>query len=112
MSYSIKDKSTITLTRGDTFKAIVNIFDNEGNPYTPSSGDKVRFAMKRNYDSTAELLILKDIPISTMILHLKPEDTKHLTFGNYVYDIELTKENGDVDTFITKAALILTEEVH
>ena len=35
-----------------------------------------------------------------------------LPFGKYVYDIELTKATGEVDTFITKAILKLTEEVH
>lgn len=57
-------------------------------------------------------LLIKEIPIDTMILTLNPEDTKHLPFGKYVYDIELTKATGEVDTFITKAILKLTEEVH
>ena len=39
-------------------------------------------------------------------------DTAHIPFGKYVYDIELTKATGEVDTFITKAILKLTEEVH
>lgn len=53
-----------------------------------------------------------DIPIDTMKLAIKPEDTKNLAFGKYVYDIELTKANGEVDTFITKAVFKITEEVH
>ena len=47
-----------------------------------------------------------------MILVIEPEDTKPFAFGKYVYDIELTKVTGEVDTFITKATLKLTEEVH
>ena len=38
-------------------------------------------------------------------------DTADLNFGKYVYDIQLTKANGKVDTFITKATLKLSEEV-
>lgn len=51
------------------------------------------------------------IPTSTMILHLDPEDTKDLGFGEYVYDVELTFANGDVDTFINNAKFILAPEV-
>lgn len=110
MSYSV-NKTTIVLTRGDTFKAKVNIVDNKGNAYIPSTGDKVRFAMKSTY-SQEEPSVIKDIPIDTLLLVLDPDDTKMLPFGNYVYDIQLTKANGDVDTFITKADLKLTEEVY
>lgn len=109
MSYNVKG-TTITLTRGDTFAADIGIFQPNGDPYIPSAGDKIRFAMKQNAKDK-ECLILKDIPIVTLKLVLEPEDTKNLEFGNYVYDIQLTKLNGEVDTFITKSILILTEEV-
>lgn len=109
MSYSVRG-TTITMTRGDTFKAYINITDEQGNPYQPSIDDRVRFAAKQSYRDT-EPVILKEIPITTLLLQLDPEDTKHLSFGNYVYDIQLTKKNGDVDTFITMSQLVLTEEV-
>lgn len=109
MSYSIKD-TTITMTRGDTLRAQLHITDSDGNPYIPSAGDKIRFAAKSKY-TDMKTLIFKEIPINIMILQLDPEDTKSLNFGKYVYDIQITKENGDVDTFITKAELRITEEV-
>ena len=112
MSYTIKKKA-ITLTRGDTLKAQVHITDKEGNPYEIQEGDKVRFAMKKTYnDADEDVLIVKDIPTDTLILTLDPEDTKNLPFGSYVYDIQLTSAAGEVDTFITKASLTLTEEVY
>lgn len=110
MSYSVSG-TMITLTRGDTFTALITITDSDGNVYIPNTGDKIRFAMKTDYSDEAPLLV-KDIPIDTMILELEPGDTKSLAFGKYVYDIELTKATGEVDTFITKAILKLTEEVH
>ena len=109
MSYSVSG-TTITLTRGDTFKAVVSITQQDGSPYVPTSGDKVRFAMKAKYEDQDPLLV-KDIPIDTMRLTLNPEDTKNFDFGKYVYDIQLTKEDGTVDTFITKATIKITEEV-
>ena len=104
MSYSVSG-TTITLTRGDTFVALISITKQDGTPYVPNDGDKVRFAMK------AKPLVVKDIPIDTLTLTLHPEDTKGLSFGKYVYDIQLTKADGTVDTFITKATIKITEEV-
>lgn len=77
--------------------------------YTPVAGDSVRFAMKQSYNST-RVLIEKKIPIDTMILKLEPTDTKRFNFGKYVYDIEITFANGDVDTFIS-GEFELTPEV-
>lgn len=112
MSYRV-DGTTIYLTRGDTFEARVEAIlpDSEGaEPYVPVEGDTVRFAMKANYEDE-EPLVVKNIPIDTMLLILTPEDTKGLPFGKYVYDIQITYADGRVDTFITKARLRLTEEV-
>lgn len=110
MSHSIS-YTTIILTRGDTLTVDISIYDSAGNPYTPAEGDSVRFAMKRSCRDPIPLLV-KEIPIDTLQLRIEPEDTKQLDFGEYVYDIQLTKANGDVDTFITKAKFKLTEEVH
>lgn len=99
--YSI-DKRTkqITLTRGDSFYAEVGILYKIGKlPYTPVSTDTIRFALKKNYDDETPLLT-KPIPYDTLILHLAPADTKDLPFGEYVYDVQLTDKNGEVDTFI------------
>ena len=57
-------------------------------------------------------LILKDIPWDTLELRLDTEDTKHLEQpGDYVYDIQITLNDGTVDTFIERAKLKITEEV-
>ena len=66
--------------------------------------------MKADYEDP-EALILKAIPIDTMLLKLDPEDTKNLDFGTYVYDIQLTHPNGDVDTVIPRKMLHIVEEV-
>lgn len=112
MSYSVKGKS-ISLTRGDTFYCKLTIYEPDGETeYVPQPGDKIRFAIKKNVTDKGEPLLIKVIPNDTMILKIEPEETKELAFGNYVYDLELTKANGDVDTFITKSAFTITEEVY
>lgn len=110
MSAKITGK-TITLTRGDTFRATVEIFNEDGTVYEPIEGDTVRFALKQNYNSS-EIKIYKDIPLDTLLLVIEPEDTKDLKQpGEYVYDIQLTHINGDIDTFISNGKFRLTEEV-
>lgn len=104
--------STIKMTRGDTLRAEVTLKDEEGNVYTPLEHDIIRFAMKKDYNDP-EPIILKIIPHDTMELVINPEDTKEFPQpSSYVYDMEITYENGDVDTFIKEAKLQITKEVH
>ncbi len=106
--YEVKGK-TITMTRGDTVKIDVTMKDANGNVYTPLPGEVIRFKVKKNwFDKTALLEI--PIPISTMRLHIAPENTSTWAFGQYVFDIQITHNNGDVDTFINKGTLNITEE--
>lgn len=109
MSFKVRN-NTIYLTRGDTFRAILTITYPDGSVYTPKEGDSIRFALKESIDDT-ECLIWRNIPIDTMMLVIEPGDTKELDFGTYVYDIQLTKANGDVDTFITASKFKITAEV-
>ena len=109
MTQSIKGNS-ITLTRGDTFKATVTPLNQDGTVYEMQPGDELRFAMKKDY-SDDEPCLLIDIPPASMLLTIGSNDTKDLEFGDYVYDIQLTHSNGEVDTFIAKQRLRLTEEV-
>lgn len=111
--------TSISLTRGDSFYTVLSLKRRSGETYTPAEGDKVRFALKRNLLNYAktdfkdpEPLILKEIPTDTMLLHLEPSDTKNLAFGSYVYDVEVTFANGDVDTVIADAPFELTKEVY
>ena len=106
--------TTITITRGDSAIIGVQIIDFDGQEYVPVEGDSIRFALKKNY-SDSEPLLVKAIPITTMQLILDPLDTKNLESGpirgKYKYDIELTRANGMVDTFIPRADFIVLEEV-
>lgn len=107
----IIDGSTVTLTRGDSFYAVVGAKNKStGQAYTPQEGDVIKFGMKKNAKD-AECVVEKTLDNSTLLLHLEPNDTKELPLGNYVYDIELTTSDGDVDTFINNATLTLVTEV-
>lgn len=111
MAYSINTKTNdIMLVRGDYFSCNIAM-TKDGAPFIPSTGS-LRFAVKKRYtDSDEKILILKTIPIDTLLLELESADTKGLRFGEYVYDIEYTDQNGRPDTFI-RAKFILAEEVY
>lgn len=109
MSYNISG-TNITLTRGDSFAAAISITSPNGDIYKPVEGDFIRFAMKSSYNDDEPCVIVKEIPLETMQLTILPDDTKPLSYGSYVYDIQITKASGEVDTFI-KGKLKLTEEV-
>lgn len=101
--------TAVTLTKGDSFYCQISLKKN-GTAYTPDPEDVIRFAMKKTaFDTTA--LITKVIPNDTLILHLDPADTKQLQTGKYVYDMEITFSDGDVDTFINQAEFTLVPEV-
>ena len=111
MAYSIDEKTNnITLVRGDYFPCYISM-TKDGEPFEPSIGT-LRFAVKKRYtDPDEKVLIVKTIPIDTLLLELESDDTKELKFGEYVYDIEYTDQNGRPDTFI-RAKFILSEEVY
>ena len=104
--------TTITITRGDTLEAVLEILCADGQPYHVQAGDVIRFALKQRYKDR-DPIILKEIPHDTMLLQLAAEDTKLLRAGGapYVYDIQLTMADGTVDTFIDRAKFVVTEEV-
>lgn len=111
------DGTTITMTRGDTVTIQIEM-KRGSETYTPQEGDVIRFAAKKpmlNMSRTEYVdpvpLVRKTIPNDTLILSIQPNDTKALAFGEYVYDIELTYANGNVDTFIAEARLIIAPEV-
>ena len=103
--------TTIEMTRGDTLTVQIGINNADGTPYVPSQGDAIRFALKKDY-SDRNPVILKTVDVEDLLLKLLPSDTKRLPYGDYVYDVELTQEDGTVDTFIARARLRITEEVY
>ena len=111
------ENNTIYLTRGDTLQAQL-IIKQDDNTYTAVEGDSIRFALKKSQFNSSktryldkEPLVLKNIPIDTMILQIDHQDTASLDFGKYDYDIEITMANGRVDTFI-KDNIYIEPEVH
>lgn len=109
--FEVDDYNNIFLTRGDTGIFTVTLLDDEGQPFVPTEGDSIRFAMAKKYGASSDVLINKQFPVDTLTLEIEPDDTKHLPFGDYVYDIEYTDSDGHVSTVII-AKITLTKEVY
>lgn len=108
----IVDKdNTIHLTRGDTARfsigPVVNTITNTN--YTPTEDDTVTMTIKKTV-MQADPCVQLIVP-GGEVLHIKPEDTKAMAFGKYVYDIQLTMADGDVYTIVPPTTFDLLKEV-
>lgn len=112
---------TITMTRGDSAHIEIQMEYEGGMLYEALRGDVIRFTVKKNYGDTAPLIVIDIEPyvpdgeemelVESVELHILPSHTRDLEYGSYRFDIQLLRVNGDIDTFIDKGTLILTEEV-
>lgn len=116
----VKD-NTITMTRGDSAHIEIQIEYEGGIPFEAVYGDFIRFTVRKNYNDANPLFIIDMIPyvpsdqeyvlVESVELNIRPAHTRDLDYGSYKFDIQLIRLNGDIDTFIDKGTLILTEEV-
>jgi hypothetical protein len=107
---NIDGNNNITLTRGDTLTLTVAL-TKDGETYTPEEGDVIRFALSKGYmgEPGYEFKLDKTIPNDTLTFTLSATETA-LDYRSYNYDIQVTHEDGCVDTFIS-AKLTITGEV-
>ena len=98
----------IQITRGDSAIFSLAITKESGEAVTLAGGDKVLFTVKRT-TRDKEVLIQKDITGGFLVL--LPSDTAELPYGFYVYDVQLTYADGEVDTIIPPNLFSVCEEV-
>ena len=97
------------IVRGDTGKAKLT-YKFSGIPYEMEDGDVLTFGVKKATSDTA-CLIEKTYTENPFMLHLEPNDTKKLAYGEYVWDVQLVRANGDTYTGVKKKPFVVTEEV-
>lgn len=99
----------ITINRGDTAFLTVNVRDREGNPYELQATDALWFAVKRKITDTSYAIAPKKL--NGNVLELMSEDTIHLDFATYVYDIQLINGKGYTSTIIQPSDFIVAGSV-
>ena len=99
-------KVNIAMTRGDSESITVAC----SMPF--ADGDTVYFTLRQ--DAESEIVLQKAITEffdGKAVIPLLPEDTEPLDFGNYLYDIQVTRADGAVTTLIVPSRFRLNEEV-
>lgn len=99
--------NVIYLTRGDSATFDVTIW-NGGSIYDYSN-DTVKMTVKRSL-ADRNPVIQKTVNALGKIV-LEPKDTKDLPAGDYYYDLELTKEDGTIDTVIIPTIFTIGPDV-
>lgn len=98
----------IYMTRGDTAELKLSITDSTGAPYMVKPEDSILFTIKKSTDD-------KDVIIQKAVkegkITIKPEETRTLPYGTYVYDVELRRADDFISTVITPHIFKLCEEV-
>ena len=105
------EDGNIYLTRGDSAVLEVKITDQDGQTWTPSTGDKIIFCIKAAATNPEPLLTIQAAEGDTDIT-IEPADTRILTYGNYIYDIHVETAGGSVYTVIADKTFIVGREAH
>ena len=99
-------KVNIAMTRGDSESITVRCSE----PF--NEGDAVYLTVREDAESDiAFQKIVTEFDDGAAIFGIFPEDTEPLDFGDYVYDIQVTRAGGIVTTLIIPSKFRLNEEV-
>lgn len=91
--------TNIELTRGDTAEFDVSPKNADGTAYEFQEGDSVIFTLAKKWGGP--VLVEREVPTSTLVLAIRPADTKDLKFGTYYYDLKVRNSiTGDEWTFV------------
>jgi hypothetical protein len=109
----IVDGNKITIIRGDTESITVSCVDTLGVPVPLVSGDKVYFTIKKSINTTTKALqkLVTTFTDGKAIIAIAHSDTKDLPFGEYYYDVQLTRVGGNVTTIIPPSKFIIGGEI-
>lgn len=106
----VKSDGTIQLTRGDTARLSIDINnDTLGAKYEIQPEDILFFTVKKR-TSDNQCCFQKKV-VGSNLFHILPTDTEELSFGNYVYDVQLTTKDDDVYTVIGPSTFVILKEV-
>lgn len=91
----------ITIKSGTTAEFVIALTDSEGNEYKIFDADTLIFGVKANVNAREYILSVNiyssdyNATQGGYLVHLTPEDTANIIFGDYVYDVGLQKANGE-----------------
>lgn len=104
----IDDFYNLTLIRGDSDHVTVLL---EGEPFI--AGYELRLTVRKDFYSKKEIekKVFEFSEDGKARFDFLPEDTSCMVYGDYVYDVQMTRKNGDVKTIIKPAKFTLLPDV-
>lgn len=105
---TIDNHNCIRLTRGDSACLDIELKNDNGEEYIMDEGDFLKLTIKESASSDNIIIQKKS---NTNQISLSPSDTNDLKYRNYVYDIELNTNSGDVYTVVPISTFKICEEV-
>ena len=116
------NNGVISLTRGDDCVIDLQIYTPSNQEYSPREGEKARFTVRKNpmYNNSTPPLIEKDFEFVKLKdkheervawrIKINSIDTKLLTYGDYLYDVQFCDIKGNITT-VCKGRFVLTYEI-
>ena len=108
----------VFMTRGDSESFRVVLYDQETDEKRPFiDGDKIYFTVKTSTQTVHKIFQIiaqdfqNDFEDGEAIIHITPSQTKELKYHEYVYDVQLVRQGGEVTTIITPSKFVIEEEV-
>ena len=100
--------NSIKITKGDTGRAKLTIYNKDGSIYEPTANDVIQFSVKKFFRQETPF-IQKSIRNQELVI--EPSDTSELRLGDYIFDIQIILSNGDIQTIISGGKLTIMGEV-
>ena len=102
----IIEDDVLYLTRGDTAYLNVALQDADGEALDGTAA--ITFSCKKNVkDENYAFQCFCNYPEQ---IKIEPEQTKELEYGKYLYDIQVTMDNGDIFTIVS-GPIYIKEEI-
>jgi hypothetical protein len=106
--------TNLSMIRGDTESITVSLSDETGNKINFELGDTLYFTIKDNVNTVNKVMQKQITDFNedgNAVIEILPSDTKELKYKEYVYDIQLTREDGTVTTIIPPSSFVIEGEV-
>ena len=105
--------TNISMIRGDSEAIKVSCEDAQGVDVPLEDGDTLYFTVKKSTNTEEKILqkIVTEFTDGVALITIFPKDTRELKIGNYYYDIQLNRANGQVKTIIPPSRFIINAEV-
>ncbi len=109
IDYEGPNRNRIMLTKGDSAKLKLKLYDAQNKLLTLKDGDTAVLTIKQNIDS--DDVVLQLTVDDSQQFTFAPADTATLDCGKYCYDIQVTLNDGSVYTVIPPSLFVIAKGV-